>query len=463
MKLRSRTLSEDQLVPMPATLKIADLHEAYHGASVADCIAMANLGAICWSTFKDGLYDQWAQSMTADESARAAAYREEGRQEGRLGMLETMKAKLAAAEEMSARLAAAEGTVAQLRASIEAETARRVGDALEGFRKDYELSKVKEMTALQQRIAAAEAREEMLVLVREGQAIMKEKLAALEEERAALQSQLLEATAAKTNSSHVIGKQGEATVWEMIETNVLQEFPYAEAKNMSGVVHAADFHLWVMGPSGKRIKILIDSKKYKRPVNSDEINKLCADVDSDDDARAGLLVSLISPICTTKQFQIKTTDKGKPILYISFHDIDDTKHSKILCWGIRALLAAVHDTKEDINVEVARTEELLNDISTSLKEVDSMVKTHLKMVEGLRAMKHTILHKISDYQNNGNDDGEENHSSIGCTTVVKATGLRCSKPTFNGGTKCRHHTSRKEKGGPAAEADVVCGGGDGGN
>lgn len=448
-------MSESQTDSMPTSLKVADLHEAYHGASADDCIAMANLGAICWSTFKDGLYDQWAQSMTAEEAAQAAAYRDEGRQEGRAAMLETMRARLAAAEEVTCRLAAAEGTVAQLRASVAAETARRVGEALEGFRKDYELAKMKDMAVLQQRIAAAEARDEMLVLVREGQAAMKDKLVALEEERAVLQVQLLEATAAKTKSSHVIGKQGEATVWEMIETTVLQEFQYAEAKNMSGIVHAADFHLWVMGPTGKRVKILIDSKKYKRSVNSDEINKLCADVDNDDDAHAGLLVSLISPICTMKQFQIKTTDKGKPILYLSFYDIDAERHPTILCWGIRAILAAVHDSKEEVTMEVERTEELLQEISTSLKEVDTMVKMHMKLVEGLRTMKNTILHKISDFQNDSDDSDTSEKGAMLCATILKSTGVRCTKQVFNGGTKCRHHTSRKDKSGGDVAAGAV--------
>jgi len=231
----------------------------------------------------------------------------------------------------------------------------------------------------------------------------------------------------------------------MIETTVLPEFPYAEAKNMSGVSHAADFHLWVMGPSGKRVKMLIDSKKYKRAVNSDEINKLIGDVDADDEAHAGMLISLVSPICTTKQFQIRPSNKGKPILYLSFCDIEVEHHSRILCWAVRALVSAVHETREEVPIDIERTEELLADVCTALKDVDGMVKSHQKMIETLRGMKNGILQKISDFR--GEENGEEQSADGGCVTVLKATGTRCGKPVFNGGEKCRHHTSRKEKAG----------------
>lgn len=436
---------------MPASLKIADLHEAYHGASAADCIAMANLGAICWSTFKDGLYDQWAQSMTAEEAAQAAAYRDEGRQEGRAAMLEIMKARLAAAEEVSCRLAAAEGTIAQLRASIEAETARRVSEALEGFRKDYELTKVKEITALQQRIAAAEARDEMLVLVREGQAAMKEKLAALEEERAALQAQLLEATAAKSKSSHAIGKQGESTVMDLIRNEVLPQFLYSSVEDMSAVGHAADFHVRVMSPVGKHVKILVDSKKYKTPVKTAEIAKLCSDVDADDEAHAALLISLDSPIFTTKQFQLEKSTKGKAMLYVTLQHVNPDMHGAMIAWAIRILSTISSEEKvADQQHLIDNLMVFLRELNQSLKDNDATLKAAMKTVELARGARDALQRRIKEFrigtlkeQEERQDDEEDmgtDLKSVGerCTGT-NAHGKRCGRKPAPGNSTCRAH------------------------
>jgi hypothetical protein len=114
-KMNRRTRS--YLQTMPSTLRLSDLHEAYHKASTEDAIAMANLGAICYQTLKANLYEQWSASMEGDESTKAEIWRSEGRRT----MLESVKAKLA-----TARLASAEGQIQQLRASVEAEVAKRL-------------------------------------------------------------------------------------------------------------------------------------------------------------------------------------------------------------------------------------------------------------------------------------------------------------------------------------------------
>jgi len=431
---------------MPTSLKIADLHEAYHGASADDCIAMANLGAICWSTFKDGLYDQWAQSMTAEEAAQAAAYRDEGRQEGRAAMLETMRARLAAAEEVTCRLAAAEGTVAQLRASVAAETARRVSEALEGFRKDYELAKMKDMAVLQQRIAAAEARDQMVDLVREGHAVMKGKLAALEEERAVLQVQLLEATAAKTKSSHAIGKQGETTVLDMLENTVLATFPYSTVKDMTTIGHAADFHLWVMAANGQKAKILVDSKKYKRAINSDEIAKLHADVDADDDAHCGLMVSLDSAICNAKQFQIARTPKQKHVLYLSFQDIPVEMQREALCWGIRVLVSLMGEQDDAVRESMFENiDAFVASVETSVKEIDGAIRLQMKAVEGLRDVRRGLIGRLTAYKSGSTLEGIDDTVEMGedgCSSIVKATGARCGRRVVDG-ERCGNHRVRK--------------------
>lgn len=425
-----------------ATLRIADLHPAYAAASPTDAVAMANLGAVCWSVCRDELQSAWAAAMSAEEGAKADVWRAEGR----MGALEEFKTRLVAAESLAVRLAAAEGTVAALQASVEADVAKRVAATLEGFRKDYEIGKMKEIAALREQVAVAEMREELLVSLRE-------KVAALEAARDAL---LAEQTMAKTKSSHVIGKQGEATVWEMIENTVLPEFPYAEAKNMSGVSHAADFHLWVMGPNGKQVKILIDSKKYKRAVNSDEINKLIADVDADDDAHAGMLISLVSPIFTKKQFEIRNTPKRKPILYVSFFDVADDFHRQLLCNGVRALVAVVGEMKEENRTDmIQRFDEIVAEVTKATKDIDVVIRAQVKAIDGLRQIKASLLDKITAQPQ---EAVEEEDESSGCIVVIKSSGKPCGKPTWSGGVKCKAHTTRKVRevvgGGAAGEISV---------
>jgi hypothetical protein len=414
----------------------ADLPSAFVDLPHPTQISLIRLVTDFYASLHGDLRATWEAGLTADEATKAEQHREEGRKLGAAEMLTQLRERLGAAETMAVRLATVEEANRQLQEAAEGEVTRRVTERLDGFRKDYEIQKLSEIGELRETVAKLTAREEMM-------GVMTTTVSLLEEKLEAREKQLAELTAAATKSSHAIGKAGEATVWEMIETVVLPEFMYSEAKNMSGVSHAADFHLSVMMPSGRHIKILIDSKKYKRPVNTDEINKLIADVDGDDEAHAGMMVSLVSPICKTKQFQIKATDKGKPILYLSFQDIPQEQHAKILCWAVHALMSAVNETQEAVSVDIERTEELLDEICSSLKEVDGMVKTHQKMIESLRAMKAGILSKISNFRG---EDVISHEGGDGCISILKATGVPCGKPVADGELKCRHHMKRGKGG-----------------
>lgn len=417
----------------------ADLPTTFIDLPPSTQIALIRLATDFYTSLHGDLRGAWEASLTADETTKAEQFREEGRKLGAADMLTQLRERLGATETMAIRLATIEEANRQLQEAAEVEVTRRVADRLEGFRKDFEIQKLNEIGELRATVAQLTVYEGTVKHIATTVSLLEEKLEGREK-------LLADLTTAATKSSHAIGKAGEATVWEMIETTVLSEFMYSEAKNMSGVSHAADFHLSVMMPSGRHIKILIDSKKYKRPVNSDEINKLIADVDGDDEAHAGMMISLVSPICKMKQFQIKTSDKGKPILYLTFQDIPYEQQSNILCWGVHALMSAVNETQEAVSVDIERTEELLDEICSSLKEVDGMVKMHQKMIESLRAMKIGILSKITDFRG-GDEDLISHECGEGCITIMKSTGVRCGKPVFGDGIKCRHHMSRKTKGG----------------
>ena len=423
-----------------ATLRIADLHPAYAAASPTDAVAMANLGAVCWSVCRDELQSAWAAAMSAEEGAKADVWRAEGR----MGALEEFKARLVAAESLAVRLAAAEGTVAALQASVEADVAKRVAATLEGFRKDYEINKMKETAALREQVAVAEMREELLVALRD-------KVGQLEAQRESLQSQLLEQTAAATKSSHVIGKQGESMVLDLLENTVCKQFPHAEVRNMTTVGHAADFHLWIVGHHGKRVKMLIDSKKYKRAINTEEINKLYGDVDADAEAHCGIMVSLDSAISTKRQFWVSRTPKQKPVLFLTFQDMPVEVQRDLICWGVHVMAEFVSVATEDEHQAVlTQIETFLAAITASVRDVDGVIRVQQKAVDDLRRVRGEMMRAVLDFRAGRGEVVEDSEDEgDGCVAIVKATGVRCGRKVAEG-DRCGNHRPKKVSGGSAA-------------
>jgi len=399
---------------------------------------MANLGAICYQSVKSSLHEQWSASMEGDESAKAEIWRSEGRQT----MLETVKSKLAAAEEMSVRLAAAEGQIQHLRTSVESEANHRFAEAIEGYRKDFELAKMKEISAFKERIAMSEGREAMISMVSDGNALMKEKIATLE-------AQLVQQLAANTKSSHAIGKAGEATVLDILENTVCKTFSHSTVKDMTGTSHVADFHLRVMGATGQKIKILIDSKKYKRAVNSDEINKLYNDMDVDEECNCGIMISLSSAICTKNQFGINRTPKQKPVLFLTFQELSIDAQKDLLCWGVQVLSELVGENNTGVHQEMIQNlEQFLDRMLVSIKDIDSVIRSQLKTVEAMREVRGKMFKDLSLFRAGGvvyEEDTPDEKSKTGCVTILKKTGFPCGSLVVEGSEKCRHHTSRADK------------------
>ena len=378
---------------------------------------MANLGAVSYRAVKAELYEQWSTSMEGDESSKAEIWRAEGRQM----MLDSVRAKIVAAEEMSARLVAAEGTIQQLRASVEAEAARRTAAALEGHRKDFEIAKMAEISGLKERIATFEGKEGFFQIVSESQVFMKEKIAALE-------AQLAQQMAANTKSSQAIGKQGETIVLDMLENTVCKVFPHSTVKDMTALPHAADFHLWIMTPLGKKLKILVDSKKYKRAVNSDEINKLYVDMDADEECQCGIMISIDSGICTKRQFCFSRTLKQKPVLFLSFQDMSPDTQKDILCWGIQVLSEFVHERNDVARQEMLnKVDEFIDTLLVSVKDIDAVIRDQMKSVTAMKEVRSKILKSVASFR------GEEETEDKGKTAL--ADDVRCVA-LKSGGDRC---------------------------
>lgn len=416
---------------MPFTIRSSDLHESFQGVSKEEAIAIANFGAVCWAAAKEDMYARW--SATATDTESADVWREEGRRAGKQEMLESVRAKLGAAEALQVRLAAAEESMRQLQGGLEAEVARRLAERLDGFRKDYELTKMKEQTELRERLAAADAREELV-------ALMKEKLAAVEGQRDALQAQMLEHTAASTRSSHAIGKSGEATVLDICERAVLPHFLGARIEDMSHVGHSADFHVWVMSPVGKPVKIMIDAKKYKDTVRTKEIAKLHADVDADDDTVGGMLVSLDSQIASSKQFQIEKTKGRKTIMYVILKDMDDELRGAVMLWAVRVLSSICSDeTNEGHQHLMDNIQLFLKEMSISIRDAEATWKACNKVAEMAKATRDGLIQKVADFRVGALRETIEHVEDETQCTAIKGDGKRCMNKRVGEEVTCKLH------------------------
>ena len=417
---------------MPTVLRVEDLHEAYGTASKEDAIAMANLGAICYQSVKEGLFAQWS---TAEDAAKADTWREEGRQ----SMFETLKSKLAAAEGMSVRLLAAETALEEAHAAMETRISGRVAETLDSFRKDYELVKMKEIAAMQQRIAAAEAREEMIEMVKKGNAAMEEKIEHLNVELEKYKE------ANSTKSSYAIGKEGESTIQELFEASVIPWFASARIENMSATGHAGDFHLYVMSHLGKLVKLLIDVKKYKESVRTKEIEKLHADVDADADAVGGMLISLNSNIMGSAHFHIDKTPLHKPCIHLVLKDITEELRGKILLWASR-ILASLNPEGRIGDEDTLHKEVLLfmKELNLSVKDADATVKSCSKTLESAKASRDGIIRRMTDFRARIlMEDAEEPASpsvvDASRCTFTKGDGSRCKNRRIGGLDVCKSH------------------------
>ena len=434
-------------------LRIADLAAAYRTASYEEAVEMANLGAAAYGIVRDSLREQWDAAMGAEEAAKADIWRSEGR----MSALEDFKAKLKEAESLSLRLAAAEVAAEQLRTSFDTEVARRVGEQMESLRKDYELMTVQKMHMMEKTMLVAEEAAKHMPVYQEKISNQHAQITALKED---IHKMEMERVVSSTKSSHALGKLGEATILDMLTNLILPVFPYSSVKDMTSKAHAADFHLWIMTPQGRRVKILVDAKNYSKPVNTEEIMKLYADVDADDDAHCGMMISLSTPINKMKQFEFRVTERHKPVVFLSFRGLEVEYHHELTCWAINALLAIVKEISTDErNYIVENIDSFLNGLMASLNDVDGVIQAQTRTINTLRQIKTDMIRKITTFRTEANIDIPEKddiletiqHATSGCLTIVKATGQRCGKKIVVGGEKCSQHTSRRGK--PVGEED----------
>lgn len=416
------------------SLRLADLHAAYRGASQEEAITMANLGAICYMAVKSRLYDQWMASMEGEESSKADIWRQEGQQ----SMLESLKARLTAGDVAISRMEC-------LQSSIGSEVEQKVKDVLEKHTLTIELQKV---APLQQRIGVLEGKEEMMKLLQKQTDLLHETVKSKEVIIDSLQKELDKQKTANTRSSHAIGKVGESTVLSMIQDCILPVFPFSRVEDKTGVGHAADFHLWTMPSPSKTVKILIDSKKYKSSIKMIEINKLHSDMDDDEEAQAGIMLSLDSAICHFHQFEIGTTPKHKMVMYISMENMEPSLRATTLVWAVRVLTSIAGETDiEKQKIMILNIELFIKELDKSVKDMDGCIRMCTKTLDTMRVTKEKLFTRLTNYKNGSlvesgaDDDGGDKplECDDGKCKKIKADGGQCGYKSQPGLEYCKRH------------------------
>lgn len=307
--------------------------------------------------------------------------------------------------------------IATIRSSIEQSVSQRLEDAMKVQISNLELVKEQEISQLRTQLASSASLGKLLESANESLQLMRGKIESLESSNGTLQTQLSHYT--ETKSSHAIGVEGEATVLELIENYVLPEFLYSSVVSTAGIPHSADHHVRLMSAFGKKVKILVDAKNYKDAVRKKEITKLHNDVDLDDEANGGILLSLNSPISTVKQFQIERTNKGKMILYLSMYNLTNENRGRVLCWGFSILSSLV--SEQTPNDKMEKISYFLTELDLSSKDADQTFKNCEKAMESARTMKTNLAKRLCDFRI------DDNESSPVPTPIAKKTRAKRAK------------------------------------
>jgi len=479
----------------PMSLNIADLHELYQTVSQSEAIKIANLGAICYQSFKAELLVQWESLASQEDTVRAEQLRSEGRE----SMMETLKEKLLVTANLQQEIekhqqetvslqqtletlqashqqesVSLQQEIAKLQTVIENETAKlqkireedrqqaeevfktekdalrkqlesemrmkmavvmeenatlklleaaklkkqqaleeelrnhsedfakRLDDAKEYQRLSVQQQFLTEISELRQKLASYESQSKLLVSKESECRLLQERAdkqtaeyKQLEQEMKKIQEQQREKA---TKSSYAIGKQGEATVKGILNDFVLPYFLYSRIQDVAMKGHSADIHLYLQSPVGKQLKILVEAKQYTDAVKSKEITKLHSDVDGDDEASSGIMISTNSQISSVKQFQIEKTAKGKYILYLSVEGFDDEMRGKTICWAVRVLSTLAAYSKETGSNIVEKLGDFFKDLDKSVQEADTVLKNCQKALDSATSMKRTLAKRIEDFR-----------------------------------------------------------------
>ena len=160
-----------------------------------------------------------------------------------------------------------------------------------------------------------------------------------------------EGTFVHTQNSTILGQDGENFTY--CELN--KSFPSAEIEDCRKQSGRGDFIM-----TDGDFVMMIECKNYKKNVLKPEVEKFYRDVDSNNDIKCAVLVSLKSGICAKSDFHFEVRD-GKPILFL--HKISQNIHNLLLAVRFFKLILS----SESLDLNCQETLAKIKNIAPSVK------------------------------------------------------------------------------------------------
>ena len=146
-----------------------------------------------------------------------------------------------------------------------------------------------------------------------------------------------EGTFVHTQNSTILGQDGENFTY--CELN--KSFPSAEIEDCRKQSGRGDFIM-----TDGDFVMMVECKNYKKNVLKPEVEKFYRDVDSNNDIKCAVLVSLKSGICAKSDFHFEVRG-GKPILFL--HKISQNIHNLLL--AVRFFKLIMSSESLDLNCQ----------------------------------------------------------------------------------------------------------------
>ena len=417
-------------------LKLSDLEEEYQTKTYEEQVMIANIGAVCYRGLGELMREQLQKELTFSDKVKMETLRTSLEKEVLRPLQDANKNYMESrmkCELLEKQIELLKKQISVSQEDNEKEIHRRV-------QYDYamKLSELNnELSALRVKEQYYRKTEDYIKDLQEEKVAMKKLLQESDSKNVALQEEIKKTMQKEQKSLRDIGKEGEACVKNLLDTIVTDEFKKVVVTDVSHIGHAGDFHLSLMTPEKKRIKILIDSKKYTSAVNNLSIRKIMSDVDEDDEVTAGLLISTDSAISAKKQFQVEKTPKCKPLLYLTFEDLEDEMRGYVLCLAVRTIITLVSGYSElEKDVMIDNIELFLKEVEETVKDLNSLAIQCKKMNESILKLRMKLIEKINKFQSlTEKSDTVEIEENIEVDEMVEST-TRCKGSTKNG-ARCK--------------------------
>lgn len=179
-----------------------------------------------------------------------------------------------------------------------------------------------------------------------------------------------------------LGDIGEKFVEEIITKN----FKNIICNNISQKSHSGDILLQVKD-SGGDYNIMVECKKYSKPVPQKEVDKFYRDL-LDNDHKFGIMISLDSKICGKRQFDICTDFSTTKKYAIFCSNIGNNEYPII--WSILIIqLIYEHIDKFDSNID--NSTDIFHDLDDFFNDIDDFLKTYEKNNKNLNKVLNSSI------------------------------------------------------------------------